>query len=154
MAPFLTSIAFLITFSAAQLYEMLKWVGMDGPSLTFGRYTIHHAYYGIALVCIAGWFSIYYKNRKIKAITCLIFGGGIGLLFSEVGLLLTHFRTRWDGLIYNGTIVWTALMMITFFFRDFWESIENNLKGISILDTFYHKNPNIKKIAYFFAFIP
>lgn len=162
-------VALLIAFTVAQMYEMLRWAGIEGPSTKFWGYTIHHAYYGIALICIAGWLSIYYRNRKVNMISSVLFGGGIGLFFSEIGLILTHFRTHWDGLIYNWTVIWGLLLLIFVFFEDFWKSIRGKLDDLSeeesneiskiepLIDTLewlQRISPSLKKTLAFFAVTP
>lgn len=56
-------------------------------------YHIHHFYYGILLLILSNWMSlIRYKRlhrRVFKGITSIMFGGGLGLVVDEFGLLLT-----------------------------------------------------------------
>lgn len=56
-------------------------------------YHIHHFYYGIILLILSNWLAlIRYKRlykRLFKVITSIMFGGGLGLVVDEFGLLLT-----------------------------------------------------------------
>ncbi|MEA1964725.1 MAG: hypothetical protein U9O41_06325 [Candidatus Aerophobetes bacterium] len=56
-------------------------------------YHIHHFYYGILLLIISNWLAlIRYKRlyrRIFKALASIMFGGGLGLVTDEFGLLLT-----------------------------------------------------------------
>jgi len=56
-------------------------------------YHIHHFYYGILLLIASNWLTlIRYKKlyRRIsKALASIMFGGGLGLIIDEFGLLLT-----------------------------------------------------------------
>jgi len=56
-------------------------------------YHIHHFYYGILLLIISNWLTLIkykklYKNF-FKRMTSIMFGGGLGLVSDEFGLLLT-----------------------------------------------------------------
>lgn len=56
-------------------------------------YHIHHFYFGILFLILSNWLAlIRYKRlyrRVFKRITSIIFGGGLGLVVDEFGLLLT-----------------------------------------------------------------
>ena len=56
-------------------------------------YHIHHFYYGILLLIASNWLAlIRYKRlyRRIsKVLASILFGGGLGLVTDEFGLLLT-----------------------------------------------------------------
>jgi len=56
-------------------------------------YHIHHFYYGILLLIFSNWMSlIRYRRlhrRIFKGIASIMFGGGLGLVADEFGLLLT-----------------------------------------------------------------
>lgn len=56
-------------------------------------YHIHHFYYGILLLILSNWMAlIKYKRlykRVFKGVASIMFGGGLGLVVDEFGLLLT-----------------------------------------------------------------
>jgi len=56
-------------------------------------YHIHHFYYGILLLIVSNWLTlIRYKKlyrRVSKVLASIMFGGGLGLIIDEFGLLLT-----------------------------------------------------------------
>jgi len=56
-------------------------------------YHIHHFYWGILLLILSNWMAlIKYKRlykRVFKGIASIMFGGGLGLVVDEFGLLLT-----------------------------------------------------------------
>jgi len=56
-------------------------------------YHIHHFYYGILLLIFSNWLTlIRYKRlykRIFKVVASIMFGGGLGLVTDEFGLLLT-----------------------------------------------------------------
>lgn len=123
-APFLIFIAFLVSFTIARLYEIFR---VSGPSLNFGRYTLHHLYYGIALLIIAGWIAINYKHKNLFHITALLYGAGLGIFFDEIGLILTHFGNYWDGITYTVVMTASLVLLNIIFFSDFWNSVGGNI---------------------------
>jgi len=56
-------------------------------------YHIHHFYWGILLLILSNWMAlIKYKRlykRVFKGMASIMFGGGLGLIVDEFGLLLT-----------------------------------------------------------------
>ena len=56
-------------------------------------YHIHHFYYGILLLVLSNWMSLIrhrrLHRRLFKGVNSIMFGGGLGLLVDEFGLLLT-----------------------------------------------------------------
>ena len=49
----------------------------------------HHFWYGLIMVCIAGWLGIASTRPELDRLYALIFGLGLGLIGDETGLLLT-----------------------------------------------------------------
>lgn len=86
---FVITVSFLITFTVARALVVLY--GETKPSLEFwiGNYHIHHFFFGILLLSISGWASLIGNKRKYKILSAMLYGGGLGLLIDEVGLLLT-----------------------------------------------------------------
>ena len=87
-----------IAFSAAVILSRLIVLDVERGRKIFGYfyikgYHIHHFYYGIILLIISNWLSlIHYRNlhkRLFRGIASTLFGGGLGLVMDEFGLLLT-----------------------------------------------------------------
>lgn len=136
--------------------------------MTFGRYTSHHLFYGIALLIIAGWLAINIRKEDIIRETALIYGAGLGIFFDEVGLLLTQFKDYWHGITYTYLVTVSLVLLNVIYFRDFWESISSeiysfvrdkrikfgplNLLGlIDIIDRTDEKIPKTRSIISIFA---
>lgn len=87
-------------------------------------YHIHHFYYGILLLILSNWMSLirYRKlyRRLFKGITSIMFGGGLGLLVDEFGLLLTmEFGLKgnyWAPQSYYAIVVTTSIFVLFLFF--------------------------------------
>ncbi|MCD6231650.1 hypothetical protein J7K28_03340 [Candidatus Aerophobetes bacterium] len=87
-----------ITFNLTILISRLIVLDVEKGRALFGYlyikgYHIHHFYYGIILLIISNWLALIkykklYKNF-FKRITSIMFGGGLGLVSDEFGLLLT-----------------------------------------------------------------
>lgn len=123
--PFLIFIAFLISFTIARMYVLLD---LGGPAPGTKTYQLHHLYYGIALLIIAGWIAINYRDKSLLRITALIYGSGIGIFFDEIGLILTHFRNYYDGITYTVVIIVSLIFLNIVFFKEFWESVRTELQ--------------------------
>jgi hypothetical protein len=54
-----------------------------------GDIHIHHFWYGIGLISIAGWIAIAWRNERLSRLCALLYGVGAGFVGDEVGLLLT-----------------------------------------------------------------
>jgi len=54
-----------------------------------GEIHIHHFWYGIGLLSLAGWLAIAWRNERIYRPCAILYGLGAGFVGDEVGLLLT-----------------------------------------------------------------
>lgn len=125
-APFLILLAFLISFAFARLWVLLQ-VGDPVPGTE--RYIIHHLYYGVALLIVAGWLAINYRDERIFHVTALIYGAGLGIFFDEIGLLLTHFGNYWDVITYTFVVIIILILLNIIFFKDFWRAVSSDVKS-------------------------
>jgi hypothetical protein len=57
--------------------------------VTQGGIHFHHFWYGIALISVAGWMGIAWRNERLYRVYALFYGLGAGFVGDEVGLLLT-----------------------------------------------------------------
>ncbi len=87
-------IAFIISVAVSRLIalDIEKGRAIFGYLYIKG-YHIHHFYYGILLLIVSNWMSLI-RHRKLhrrlfKGINSIMFGGGLGLVVDEFGLLLT-----------------------------------------------------------------
>ncbi|MFW5976546.1 MAG: hypothetical protein ACOCQS_01230 [Bacillota bacterium] len=109
---------------AAKTGEVSFYIGSN--VILFG-YHIHHFYFGIALIFIAGWLAITdseYFSRKQEAI---MYGVGLGLFMDEIGLLLT-WGDYWSSLSYTLTLFLGGIFLNIVFFPYFWLEVKKNLK--------------------------
>ncbi len=118
-----------IAFVTSVLISRLVVLDVEKGKAIFGYfyikgYHIHHFYYGILLLIISNWLAlIRYKRlyrRVFKGIASVMFGGGLGLVVDEFGLLLTmEFGIKgnyWAPQSYYAIGVTTSLFLGSFLF--------------------------------------
>lgn len=142
--PFLITISFLLSFLFIRLIVLLVGsaesefarVAKHGlrPEVDFyiGRniilfgYHIHHFYFGILLICVAGWVAIVGSPTLKKKHAAIIYGTGLGLFMDEIGLLLT-WGDYYSSLTYLLTILLVAVFLNVVFFPYFWEEVRTSI---------------------------
>lgn len=97
-----------------------------GSNIILFGYHIHHFYFGILLIAIAGWLAIAGSNYLSKKHTAIIYGVGLGLLLDEIGLLLT-WGDYYSSLTYVLSLIILGIFFNILFFGSFWESVKKNL---------------------------
>ncbi|OUJ19013.1 putative membrane protein [Methanonatronarchaeum thermophilum] len=140
-APFLIFLSFLISFIVARAYVFfLGDIATGRDVFPFEYYMVHHFYYGVILMIIAGWIAIIYKDRDIHRIAALLYGAGLGIFFDELGLLLTHFEDYWDPITYTAVVIIALILLNIIFFKRFWRSFGTELRNL-VVDKKLHYGP-------------
>jgi len=112
--------------------------------ILFGHH-IHHFYIGIALMALAGWFSIVETKYPSKKFTAVMYGAGLGLFFDEIGLLLT-WGDYFSGVTYTLSLLIFGLFINIIFFNRFWSSLKENIFTThphNSIEEFLLKNQNV-----------
>lgn len=143
--PFLITISYLISFFFIRLVvfiagsantEFARAAGMgQSPEVKFaiGRniilfgYHFHHFYFGILMICIAGWMSITGSHLLSRKQVAVLYGAGLGLFMDEVGLLLT-WGDYFSSISYLLSLLLAGLFLSIVFFQPFWEEMKKNLQ--------------------------
>jgi len=86
---FIITISFLIAFTASRAIVVLSGESKPSLELWIGNYHIHHFFLGILLLSLSGWMGLVGNQKKYKYSSAILYGGGLGLLIDEIGLLLT-----------------------------------------------------------------
>jgi hypothetical protein len=76
-----------------------------------GEIHIHHFWYGIGLLSVAGWLAIAWRSERLSRLCAVLYGLGAGFVGDEVGLLLT-FGDYWSELTYQFFIAAMSLIII------------------------------------------
>lgn len=112
---FIITISFLITFIGARAFVVM--FGEEKPSfqLWIGNYHIHHFFFGILLLSMSCWISLIGNIKKYKKISAILYGGGLGLLVDETGLLLT-WGNYWakQSYVFGVTVIFIFLSIILY----------------------------------------
>ncbi|MEF8847045.1 MAG: hypothetical protein V5A57_01265 [Candidatus Paceibacterota bacterium] len=138
-APFLIAIFYLLSFVVIR--TLVHLVGSinspiaqtvkEGSSLYhfyIGRniilfgYHIHHFYFGIFLIAIAGWMSITDSDKIKKKGLAIMYGIGLGLLMDEIGLLLT-WGDYTSSLSYLLGVLVLGIILNIIYFPSFWKKV-------------------------------
>ncbi|MFW5997043.1 MAG: hypothetical protein ACOCQP_03415 [Lentisphaeria bacterium] len=138
--PFIITIWYLISFLSIRLLVVIAGsaesefahVALQGgaPEVRFyiGRniilfgYHIHHFYFGLLLLCIAGWISIAGVTKLHRRHLAVMYGIGLGLLMDEIGLLLT-WGEYYSSLTYLLSLFVIGIFLNIMFFPDFWREV-------------------------------
>lgn len=82
---FIATVAFLASFFGSRLFATLY----PSTVVMTGDIHIHHFWYGMGLLSLAGWLAIAWRNERIYRPCAILYGLGAGFVGDEVGLLLT-----------------------------------------------------------------
>ncbi|MBS3786674.1 hypothetical protein KGY79_00595 [Candidatus Bipolaricaulota bacterium] len=144
--PFLIAISYLAAFVFIRLMVIIAGsanseiaqIVKGGSTLThfhIGRniilfgYHIHHFYFGILLIGIAGWLAIAGRTGISKEKLALVYGAGLGLLMDEIGLLLTWGNYA-STLSYLLGVFLLGIIFSLVYFPRFWKSIHENIAWV------------------------
>lgn len=82
---FIATLAFIVSFFGSRLFATL----FPTAVVMQGGIHLHHFWYGIALISVAGWMGIAWRNERLYRLYALLYGLGAGFVGDEIGLLLT-----------------------------------------------------------------
>jgi len=142
--PFLITIAFMGSFLAIRALVLIagsaetefaavaKLGGQPDVRFSIGRniilfgYHVHHFYFGVLLIGIAGWAAIVDIAWLSRRQLALAYGVGLGLFMDEVGLLLT-WGDYYSSLTYLLSLLLVGVFLNVVFFPDFWRVMRRSL---------------------------
>src|SRR5437016_7499972 len=82
---FIATLTFVVSFFGSRLFATL----FPNTVVMQGGIHLHHFWYGIALISVAGWMGIAWRNERLYRLYAVLYGLGAGFVGDEVGLLLT-----------------------------------------------------------------
>jgi len=143
--PFLVAVSYLFSFLFIRIMVILAG-SVNSPAaqavkegagrslfhigrnvILFG-YHIHHFYFGILFICVAGWLAIVKSGRLTHESLAIIFGVGLGLLMDEIGLLIT-WGNYYSSLSYLLGVLLLGIFLNIIFFPGFWKRIRGKVKN-------------------------
>jgi hypothetical protein len=108
---FMALSAFLVSFFAARIFTTIN---PDVVVVSSGIH-FHHFWYGLVMVCVAGWLGIASTRPEFDRIYALVFGLGLGLIGDETGLLLTlgDYHSELTYVVFLGGLAIAGLVYLT-----------------------------------------
>lgn len=165
--PFVITISFLFSFlfirlmvfiagsSESQFAKVARMGSTPDVQFYIGRniilfgYHIHHFYFGMLLICAAGWLALVDSPLVSRRVKAGLYGAGLGLFMDEIGLLLT-WGDYYSGLTYLVNVFIAAIFLNVIFFPNFWAEVRKNLlqrKDDSTLQGSLSRSPILIRIA-------
>jgi amino acid transporter len=95
-----------------------------------GGIHLHHFWYGIALISVAGWMGIAWRNERLYRLYAVLYGLGAGFVGDEVGLLLT-FNNYQSELTYLFFIAAISFVIIATLFLRYRAQLQEELLKLS-----------------------
>src|SRR5207245_9730684 len=86
--PCIRTPTFAVSFFGSTLFATLFPTTVVTASSSQGTIHFHHFWYGLALISLAGWMGIAWRNERLYRLYAVLYGLGAGFVGDEVGLLL------------------------------------------------------------------
>jgi len=114
---FIVLSAFIFSFFIARAFVVLLDVPISpAHQLWMKGYRIHHFFVGIGLLAIGGWLGYIRCGHRVTQISAALYGGGLGSIVDEFGLLLT-FGDYWSPLSYTFFVTVSLFLLIMLLFE-------------------------------------
>jgi hypothetical protein len=96
-----------------------------------GEIHVHHFWYGLGLMSVAGWMGIAWRHERLYRLYAILYGLGAGLLGDEVGLLLT-FNNYQSELTYMFFVAAISAVIIGTLLIRYWGQLQRDLGRLSM----------------------
>src|SRR5207244_10054360 len=124
---FIATLAFVVSFFGSRLFATL----FPTTVVMQGGIHLHHFWYGIALISVAGWMGIAWRNERLYRLYAVLYGLGAGFVGDEVGLLLT-FNNYQSELTYLFFVAAISLVIIATLFLRYRDQLKEELIRLSV----------------------
>jgi hypothetical protein len=119
--PFLIFVSLLFWFIVSRLFVMY----FPGKSVFIKGYHIHHFFFGLILLSLAGYIAIVSKRAALERLSAIMYGSGAGMLLDEIGLFLTCGTMDkgcdyWARVTFDVFIIVVSLFLAIIYFGPFW----------------------------------
>ena len=123
---FIAVLAFVASFFGSRLFAIIfPTVVVETQGIHF-----HHFWYGIAMISIAGWLGIAWRDNRFDRIFAVVYGLGAGFIGDEVGLLLT-LGSYQSELTYQFFIGAVSFVIITMLLLQYGDDLEREVLHLS-----------------------
>src|SRR3989441_946256 len=124
---FIATLAFVVSFFGSRLFATL----FPTTVVMQGGIHLHHFWYGLALIAVAGWMGIAWRNERLYRLYAVLYGLGAGFVGDEVGLLLT-FNNHQSELTYLFFITAISFVIIATLFLRYRAQLREELVKLSL----------------------
>lgn len=146
--PFIIGLSYLLSFLFIRLAVLIAGSvkhetviaikeGTIDANIYIGRniilygYHIHHFYFGILLLSVAGWLAIVGNKYLSKTKLAIMYGAGLGLFMDEIGMLLSE-GDYFSPLSYLLGLFLLGILINIIYFPPFWSSVRSNVMNMTI----------------------
>src|SRR6266487_532891 len=127
---FIATLTFVVSFFGSRLFATLFPTTVVTASSSQGTIHFHHFWYGLALISLAGWMGIAWRNERLYRLYAVLYGLGAGFVGDEVGLLLT-FNNYQSELTYLFFIAAISFVIIATLFLRYRAQLQEELLKLS-----------------------
>jgi amino acid transporter len=117
-----------------------------------GGIHLHHFWYGIALISVAGWMGIAWRNERLYRLYAVLYGLGAGFVGDEVGLLLT-FNNYQSELTYLFFVAAISFVIIATIFLRYRAQLKDELLKLSFRERAAMVGVYLTGFSVFFFFL-
>jgi hypothetical protein len=145
---FIATLAFVASFIGSRLFATL----FPTTVVMQGGIHFHHFWYGIALISVAGWMGIAWRNERLYRVYALLYGLGAGFVGDEVGLLLTsNYQSE---LTYQFFITAMSFVIIATLLTRYRGQLEVELLKLTFRERVFLIGVYLTGFSIFFFFLP
>jgi hypothetical protein len=145
---FIATVAFVVSFFGSRLFATL----FPTTVVMQGGIHLHHFWYGIALISVAGWMGIAWRNEKLYRLYAVLYGLGAGFVGDEVGLLLT-FNNYQSELTYLFFVAAISFVIIATLFLRYRAQLQEELLKLSFRERLAMIGVFLTGFSVFFFFL-
>ncbi|MEM4398027.1 MAG: hypothetical protein QW757_05390 [Candidatus Woesearchaeota archaeon] len=129
--PFLIFIFLLASFFISRVFVLY----FPGRSLFIKDYHIHHFFFGLIFLCVAGYIALVSNKISLHRLSAVLYGIGLGMMLDEIGLFLTCGTYTmecdyWARVTYDVFIIVVSLFLAIIYFEPFWKRVGKSIRKI------------------------
>ncbi len=149
---FIATLTFVVSFFGSRLFATLFPTTVVTASSSQGTIHFHHFWYGLALISLAGWMGIAWRNERLYRLYAVLYGLGAGFVGDEVGLLLT-FNNYQSELTYLFFIAAISFVIIATLFLRYRAQLQEELLKLSVRERVAMIGVYLTGFSVFFFFL-
>lgn len=133
--PFIVLLSFLMTFVITRLYIYVTnhdIVELDFliSQVVINGVHIHHLNFGIVILSVVGFLSLYDRSRVAHRRLAVFYGIGLGLTFDEFALWFKLTSDYYSKITYDAIIIISLIFLNIIYFPGFWNRLGRPIKKL------------------------